>query len=110
MNRGSCANCGEPLPSWSRADRRTCSVRCRVARQRRASAAKPGQAALRTTSDLDRIATGLAAVTSALSRSELADDPVGVADEGTLLRLSSWLAEVTAEAALDEGTEPVASS
>jgi len=31
MNISQCGRCGEPLPSWSRADRRTCSVRCRVA-------------------------------------------------------------------------------
>lgn len=29
MNDGICEWCGLPLPSWERADRRTCSDRCR---------------------------------------------------------------------------------
>jgi len=31
MNNSRCLSCWEPLPTWARADRRTCSVRCRVA-------------------------------------------------------------------------------
>jgi hypothetical protein len=31
MNSTLCVVCAEPLPSWARADRRTCSTRCRVA-------------------------------------------------------------------------------
>jgi hypothetical protein len=51
------------------------------------------------------MAPGFAAVTSALGPSRPAEDPVAVTDEGTLLRLSSWLAEVSAEAAVDAVTE-----
>ncbi len=30
MNTGHCLACGEPLVSWARADRRTCSMGCRT--------------------------------------------------------------------------------
>jgi len=30
MNSGVCLASGEPLPSWSRSDRRTCSMGCRT--------------------------------------------------------------------------------
>jgi hypothetical protein len=29
MNKGRCRSCGTPLPTWSRADRRTCTDLCR---------------------------------------------------------------------------------
>ncbi len=35
-----CVECGEPLAEWSRVDRETCSVGCRVRRWRRAQAEK----------------------------------------------------------------------
>jgi hypothetical protein len=109
MNRRSCVNCGEPLPSWSRADRRTCSVRCRVARQRRAGAAKRTPATLGTTSTLYGTAPGIAGVTSASRRSGAADEFGGVTDDSVLPRLASWLAEISAEAALDPPTESAVS-
>jgi hypothetical protein len=109
MNRGSCLNCGDPLPEWSRADRRTCSVRCRVARQRQAGAAKPQPPGVRNTPALDDTATGLVAVTSALSESRPAGVLIGVTAQDALLRLSSWLADVSAEAATEAATEAEAS-
>jgi hypothetical protein len=51
MNNFRCLSCGEPLPTWARADRRTCSVRCRVAvwrgvgRARRAESEPVGRVA-----------------------------------------------------------------
>ena len=107
MNRGSCVNCGELLPPWSRADRLTCSVRCRVARQRRASAADPGPGVLRVRTAGHPVATAITAVTSEPTGSTLEDVLAGVTDEGAELRLSAWLADVSAESALDTGDEPV---
>lgn len=109
MNRESCANCGEILPAWSRADRRTCSVRCRVALQRRSGATKRGLAVLRTAPTSAGPVTGIAGVTSLPSPSASDDDPVAVTDEDVLIRLSTWLAEVSVEATLAAAAEPVAS-
>lgn len=106
MNRGSCVICGEPLPAFSRADRRTCSVRCRVARQRRIRAANPGSWGLRVATALHPPATVTTAVTSEPTGPGLEDVPVGVTDEGAQLRLSAWLADVSAESALDTADEP----
>ena len=109
MNRGTCANCGEPLPAWSRADRLTCSVRCRVARQRRAAAAKPRPVVVRATPASDDVAKGVTGVTSVSAQSGPGEDLATVTDEGALIRLSSWLAEVSADTALAAAAEREAS-
>jgi hypothetical protein len=49
MNATVCVVCGEPLPSWARADRRTCSTRCRVHAWRRTQGAKPAEVDAHTT-------------------------------------------------------------
>src|SRR5687768_14037690 len=98
MNSGSCANCGEPLPPWSRADRRTCSVRCRVARQRRTGAANSRPAVIETGPASEGTNPGIAAVTPVSAGQEPGGDLVPVTYEGVSLRLALWLAEVSAEA------------
>jgi hypothetical protein len=52
-------------------------------------------------------APGLAGVTSASRGSEPTDAVGGDTDDNALPRLASWLAEVSAEAALDPVTEAV---
>lgn len=105
MNRGSCVNCGEALPVWSRADRRTCSGRCRVARQRHPRTAKPGPGVLRVAPATHPVPTAITAVTSRQSRAGSSDGLTGVTDEDAQFRLSAWLADVSAEAALDPANE-----
>jgi hypothetical protein len=105
MNQGSCVTCGEPLPTWSRADRRTCSVRCRVAHQRRSrgSTSEPDPAP--PTTGMNGLVTGVVAVTSASRDRRAREDLAAPKDDGTLLRLSSWLGDVSAEAALRDPLE-----
>jgi hypothetical protein len=97
MNERDCSVCGERLPEWSRADRRTCSVRCRVARQRRSKRANPVVAALGARATVGDQSTGVTAVTSRSARSDDQMRPV-VTAAATVLLLSSWLADVSAEA------------
>ena len=66
-------------------------------------------ATIGTTKALDPTAQGIAAVTSAASPFGSANDLGSVTDQGTLPRLASWLAEVSAEAALNEPSEAAAS-
>jgi predicted nucleic acid-binding Zn ribbon protein len=96
MNDAECAVCGERLPDWSRADRRTCSVRCRVARQRHARRPKQGLVVVEGTATLGGLSAGVVAVTSGTNGSDEARRPA-VTREVARMRLASWLADVSAE-------------
>jgi len=93
MNQGACVVCGDDLPPWSRADRRTCSSRCRVARHRAAQTAPPDPVVVTVGSPA---ATRPAVNLAVSSPGTPPKDPAAV---GTaVIRLSSWLADVSAEA------------
>jgi hypothetical protein len=66
-------------------------------------------ATVRTTKALDGTAQGIAGVTSTPSPSGSGNDLGSVTEQDTLPRLASWLAEVSAEAALNEPSEAAAS-
>jgi hypothetical protein len=83
MNSGACAHCGEPLDPLARADRRTCSTRCRVALCRAAGGARVPPVAHPTTYRLEVVATGPTGVTSEKDIGE---------------QLVLWLVEVAVEA------------
>lgn len=86
MNSRSCLHCGEALPERSRADRRTCSMRCHVAAWRAAKRAEVGSHAVRTAVPENRPPAPVVVVTS---------PALGSADVGTQLAL--WLADVAVE-------------
>ena len=65
MNNTVCVVCAEPLPSWARADRRTCSTRCRVNAWRRVRRTKTTGVGMGTTPSVDMVFTGPTRVTSA---------------------------------------------
>jgi hypothetical protein len=78
-----------------------------VARQRQAKAANPPAGGRRRTSRVYGGARDIAAVT-AVRREGTPQEPRPATDEGTLMRLSFWLADVSAEAALGSAPESVA--
>jgi len=66
-SRGRCGACGDPLPSWSRADRRTCSGRCRLAVWRGRQRAEGVRAVATTAAAAEGVAPAVVAVTSTVS-------------------------------------------
>lgn len=60
-----CSICGEPLDAWSRADRRTCSMRCHVAAWRARGRTNGSSLVHDATPRVKGPSTAIAAVTSA---------------------------------------------
>ena len=65
MNTDHCRSCGEILPSRSRTDRRTCSMRCHVAAWRARARANGSPLARDANPGLKGPSTAIGAVTSA---------------------------------------------